>query len=169
MTRRSIADLPSEDEEQETIMQWAALIPIVRDFIYHSPNGGLRNKNVGAKMKRLGVRKGVSDLHIPYPVAPYLGLWIELKRADKNIKPTEEQDTWLSRMRSVGHAAFLCHGATEAIDKITKYMSGKLDNVVSHTGVLGSASWGGKEQLSDYTCVSSSRVGDKIKGKYKVL
>tara|TARA_R110002020_G_scaffold173859_5_gene364845 strand:+ start:262 stop:624 length:363 start_codon:yes stop_codon:yes gene_type:complete len=46
---------------------------------FHTPNGGLRNKIVAAKLKRQGVRPGVPDWLIIKQSGVYCGLAIELK------------------------------------------------------------------------------------------
>ena len=45
----------------------------------HVPNGGLRNKIVAAKLKRMGVKAGVPDVLIFNPAAENCGVAIELK------------------------------------------------------------------------------------------
>lgn len=58
----------SEDTEQEIVMQWARINsgkwPEL-SLLHHIPNGGARNAREAAKLKRMGVLAGVSDLHLP--------------------------------------------------------------------------------------------------------
>jgi len=51
----------------------------------------------------MGVKKGVSDLFLAYPVGQYSGFWLELKAPGK--KPNSAQMDWLKLMESVGYAA----------------------------------------------------------------
>lgn len=60
--------------------------------IYHIPNGGKRNAREGARFKQLGVRKGVADLFLPIPIAPFHGAYIEMKSNDG--RETEDQKTF---------------------------------------------------------------------------
>ena len=114
-----------EDAEQIALMQWAELATVagyrVTDYLFAIPNGGKRNIREAARLKRMGVKAGVSDLFLPIPCGPAHGLWIELK-AGKG-RPTEAQSAWLSRMALQGYATCVCHGAEEAIRAITAYLT----------------------------------------------
>ncbi len=127
-----------EDLHQEAIIKWAKfkLLPDlyhitsnskVIDFLYAIPNGGKRNKNEAARLKRQGVKAGVSDLHLALPMNGCHGLWLEMKRPiiTKQAKPkiSTEQQIWLDRMRSVGFEACVCYGWQEAKVVIEKYLS----------------------------------------------
>lgn len=54
------------------------------------PNGGRRNKAEAAKLKAMGVRKGIPDLFLPIPRQGYHGLYIETKKI-KNGKVSPDQ------------------------------------------------------------------------------
>ena len=86
----------SEDTEQEKIFAWAELMertyPCLK-LMYHVPNEGKRSEAAGARMKRMGLRRGVPDICLPIARGGYHGLYIELKFG-KN-KPTEEQRQFL--------------------------------------------------------------------------
>lgn len=72
----------SEDTEQIHVCNWAAWnenrYPELK-WLHHIPNGGSRNKAEAAKLKSMGVKSGVSDLHLPYAKGVYIGLYIEMK------------------------------------------------------------------------------------------
>lgn len=59
--------------------------PLV-DLIYHVPNGGSRGgsreaaQREGGRMRTLGVKRGVPDLHLPIPMQGYASLYIEMKK-----------------------------------------------------------------------------------------
>ena len=89
--------------------------------LYHTPNGGYRNQAEAVQLKRMGVKPGVPDLFLPYPVGDYSGLWLEMK-TDKG-KPTACQRDWIEYLRSVGYCAYICHGAGEAINAIEAYLA----------------------------------------------
>ena len=74
-----------------------------------------------AHLNRLGVKSGVPDLFLPYPVGDVHGLWIELK-ADKG-RVMGSQREWIEYLRSQGYAAYVCRGAEQAINCIQLYLS----------------------------------------------
>lgn len=112
--------------EQIAIIQWARYQAIPRDCLIAIPNGGSRHPVEAKNLKRQGVRPGVSDLFLAYPVPPYAGLWIELKRPAPHksvISPAQEE--WLQRMRQVGYAGHVAYGSVDAIQKIIHYLEGR--------------------------------------------
>lgn len=114
----------SEDTEQITVMQWAALqvntYPELK-WLHHCPNGGSRNKNEAVKLKQMGVKAGVSDLCLPYPKGIYCGLYIEMKYGN-NVQQ-DSQKEFLADMVEAGHFVATCYSADEAIEVIRKYVS----------------------------------------------
>ncbi len=114
----------TEADEQITVITWAAYMvgkyPML-ERLYHTPNGGYRNQAEAAQLKRMGVRPGVPDLFLPYPVGDYCGLWIEMKT--EKGKATACQRDWIEYLRSVGYCAYVCHGAGEAINTIEAYLA----------------------------------------------
>ena len=91
---------PTEEQEQAAVMEWAMLMakqfPDLED-LFHIGNGGLRSKSEAVRLKRIGVKPGVSDLFLPAPVGKYHGLWIEMKRR-KGGRLEPEQKDWIDRM-----------------------------------------------------------------------
>ena len=59
-----------EDTEQIRVMDWAAgaecRYPELR-WLHHIPNGGARRGSEAGRLKRMGVKRGISDIHLPYP------------------------------------------------------------------------------------------------------
>ena len=85
------------------------------------PNGGKRHISVAVKLKREGVKSGVSDLFIALPIKGYShGIWIELKAPDGVL--SANQKDFLELMQWAGFKAIVCYGAQEAIDAIIAYM-----------------------------------------------
>lgn len=72
----------SEDTEQIHVCNWAMWnenrYPELK-WLHHIPNGGSRNKAEAVKLKNMGVKSGVADLHLPYAKGVYIGLYIEMK------------------------------------------------------------------------------------------
>lgn len=111
-----------EAVEQEFVVKWASMQshPALK-WLFHIPNGGSRNIAEAAHLKRMGVKSGVPDLFLPYPVGDFHGLWIELK-ADKG-RVMGSQREWIEYLRSQGYAAYVCRGAEQAINCIQLYLS----------------------------------------------
>ena len=113
----------TEADEQIAVMIWAEYMkgkyPCL-ERLYHTPNGGYRNQAEAVQLKRMGVKPGVPDLFLPYPVGDYCGLWLEMKT--EKGKPTACQRDWIEYLRSVGFCAYVCHGAGEAINAIEAYL-----------------------------------------------
>ena len=114
-----------EHQHQVALVTWAGYAagadPRLR-LLYAIPNGGLRSKSEAARMKSSGTRAGIPDLHLPIPISPHAGLWIEMK-AGKNTT-TPEQDYWLESLAEYGHACAVCYGWESAKAAIESYLSG---------------------------------------------
>lgn len=115
-----------EDNEQILLFEWAALnqgkYPEL-EWMYHIPNGGKRNAREAARLKRMGVKPGVSDVHLPIPRGVYHGLWIEMKSENGKVSPA--QSRFLNAMRKHGYKAAVCYGWEEAVAIIEEYLNAK--------------------------------------------
>lgn len=112
-----------EDLEAQALWSWSNCIPILREHLFHIPNGGKRNKIEAGRMKAMGVRAGVSDYNLPVPRGTFYGLWIELKPT-KNYKSVviESQREWILKMRAQGYAACVCYGWSHAREVLLWYL-----------------------------------------------
>ena len=123
--RDELAWQPSEEQEQMTVIEWRDLMakqfPDLEDLI-HIPNGGWRSKPEAARFKRLGVRRGVSDLFLPAPRGKYHGLWVEMKRRQGG-KLSPDQKDWIDRMNRKGYLALRANGSEEACEIIYQYLT----------------------------------------------
>jgi hypothetical protein len=90
--------------------------------MYHCPNGGRRNKAEAAKLKAMGVRKGIPDLFLPIPRQGYHGLYIEMKRL-KNGKVSPDQQKEIARLKADGYAVEVANGSEEAKGKVLRYLA----------------------------------------------
>ena|SRR6185312_8341360 len=117
--------IPTEEQEHFALMDWLTYRPSIKSHFIHIPNGGSRHILEAKKLKRMGVKKGVSDFFLAQPAHPYAGLWIELKRKNKKIMPSKEQQEWIDLMNAAGYKAVICYGAQEAIDQINAYLTCK--------------------------------------------
>ena len=85
-------DSPNQSEEalQQKIVFWFHnTYPQYRGLLFHVPNGDIRSKRAGARLKRLGVIAGVSDLILLYKSYTFL---FELKTLKG--KQSKSQSKW---------------------------------------------------------------------------
>jgi len=105
-------------------MDFAQHHPVLREYLFHSPNGGSRNIIEARKLKRMGVKKGLSDLFLAYPSQGYHGFFIELKRKGLDLRSVSiYQSQWLEKVKKVGYKGSVAFGADEAINLLKKYLS----------------------------------------------
>ena len=114
-----------EEQEQIIVFSWIALheerYPQLK-MAYHCPNGGARDARTGAKLKRMGVKKGVPDILCHEISGHFRGFALEMK-SGKN-KLTKEQKEWLKRFVDLGYYTDTCYSAEEAICAIKEYLKG---------------------------------------------
>lgn len=119
--------IPTESAEQQLLFQWARMqsgkYPELT-LLYHIPNEGKRSHKTGARMKAEGLKTGVPDICLPVARGGHHGLYIELKRV-KNSRVTVTQMAWIEALTRQGYVAAVCRGADEAIELITRYLSGR--------------------------------------------
>jgi hypothetical protein len=111
--------LQEEYYESVAFWDWAQTQELTREHLFAIPNGGSRNIIEAARMKRQGVRKGVSDYFLPCPFnsdsGGYIpGLWIEMKKKKHGVTSPEQKE-WLNKMLKFGYVAEVAHGSEEAI------------------------------------------------------
>ncbi len=114
----------SESGEQEAVIDYCDLmhIPAV-----HIPNEGKRSISYGAKLKRMGMRRGFPDIFIARARGKYHGLVIEMKYDDG--KTTKDQKDWLRILSSEGYAVAVVYSADAAIGLIKQYEKLKTEDV----------------------------------------
>jgi len=115
-----------EDAEQAALFEWASYFPVL-DYMFAVPNGAhLAGNNIQrakqmARLKKQGLKPGVSDIFIPLPMPPYHGLFIELKRADGKGQLSGAQRAFGEYVEAQGYKFVVCEGAQAAIREITGY------------------------------------------------
>lgn len=114
----------TEGAQQEALFEWAAWqygkYPELR-LMYHIPNEGKRSLRTGARLKREGMKKGVSDICLPVARGKYHGLYIELKT--ETGKASKEQIDFLYAVSKQGYSAHVCYGLEHAQLVIKRYLS----------------------------------------------
>ena len=121
-----------EDAHQAALFTWAswneAKHPDLRKM-YAIPNGGLRNKATGAKLKSQGVRAGVLDINLDVARNGFHGLRIEMKRpgvpgtGQRPGRVSAEQASRAADLVSDGYKVAFCYGWEAARDVLIEYLS----------------------------------------------
>lgn len=93
---------------------------LVGDYLFAIPNGGRRDMREAVRLKKEGVKAGVSDLILPIQRKGLAGLWLELKAPGN--KPTAKQIEWMELMRLAGYAANWSDSWTSAAEIIRNYL-----------------------------------------------
>lgn len=121
--RRQRMEIEAE-EQAAFIERFGEHWPQHVDVLIHIPNGGSRaNAFEGWRLKRQGVKPGVSDLMLPVPSAGYHGLWIEFKAAPPNdAAVSAPQARWIKLMQQYGYWAQVCRGVDEAMATVKSYL-----------------------------------------------
>jgi hypothetical protein len=118
--------VPSEEWECDRLMEWAdrnmGRWPVLA-LLYHTANEGKRSPQAGARLKKMGLKPGVSDYFFPVARGGCHGLWIEMKRT-KGGHVTPAQADWIDNMLRQGYAACVCRGWEEASREIERYLRG---------------------------------------------
>ena len=94
-------------------------------LLFAIPNGGARDPITGAMLKAEGVKRGVPDLFLPAAVGPYHGLFLEMKTVSGRLSP--EQHQWQHGLIEQGYACVTAHSLEQAIDTLTRYLTGRLE------------------------------------------
>lgn len=118
--------VPTESEEQQALMQWAARRAGKHPelaLLFHIPNGGSRGRAEAGRFKAEGVKSGVPDLFLPAARGPWHGLFIELKRR-RSGRISVAQKIWLQELKKQGYAVAVCRGWEEAANVLARYMEG---------------------------------------------
>lgn len=95
----------------------------ILNFMFHTPNGGLRHKVTAKKFKEMGVRKGVPDLLLPFSSGIFKGLMIEFKYGKNGL--TLEQEEWIKKGKSEGWLVDVVKEVSVFDNMIRKFLSGK--------------------------------------------
>lgn len=105
------------------------------EWFHAIPNGGSRGdddksrKIRGAQLKAEGVRQGVADTFLPWPVGPWHGLYIEMKKPDQRPKTSkskggmsDEQIEFGEYAKKVGFGFMTCYSWEHAASVLRSYI-----------------------------------------------
>ena len=126
----------SEHNEQCNLIDWATRnecrYPELKN-IFAVPNGGLRNKRVGVKMKMEGLKAGVPDLFLACAKLPdYFGLFIEMKFGSNTT--SKQQKEWIRKLREKHYKCVVCYSWQDARDIILEYIEADLSLLYQDVG-----------------------------------
>lgn len=105
---------PSESVEAKIFVQWLRMKNL---FFIHVPNEGKRRIKTAMLLRAMGMTPGAHDFIIfnTVPCNGKKGVTIEMKRHEKNSKPTKNQLNWQKEMIRLGWESYITHGADAAI------------------------------------------------------
>lgn len=103
------------------------------ETLFAIPNGGTRNRVEAANMKMEGVKAGVTDLQLAYPMAIppqgftmryrlFCGLFLEMKRPEGSYGVSDKQVEFMAAMRRRGYATGVAHGWYAAVGLFLYYI-----------------------------------------------
>ena len=108
------------------------------EWFHAIPNGGSRGdddksrKIRGGQLKAEGVKQGVSDCFLPYPVGPWHGLYIEMKKPSQKPKKdtskggmSDNQIKFAEYAKSVDFGFMTCYSWKEAAEVLQAYIEWK--------------------------------------------
>jgi hypothetical protein len=122
MNPAQYAEKGTEHAHQTALFMWiATLIKTYPEatWIYAIPNGGERNPIVASRLKAEGVKKGVSDICVPFARRGYHGFYIEMKKPKG--KETPEQITFGKFLTTEGYLYTMCDSWEKGRDAIQWY------------------------------------------------
>jgi len=114
--------LQPEQIDHINLVNWFNFqFPELEGDFHHFANERKCSPTHGRILKRMGVKKGVADFFLAFPLNENSGFWIELKIG--NNKPTKEQTEFLARKAARGYAAVCVWGCEAAKEMILTYLS----------------------------------------------
>jgi len=119
---------PTEHQIQCAIVEWANNTNFgsekIGDYLIAIPNGGNRSITEAVRLKKEGVKSGVSDIFLAISVMKdyrvYGGLWIEVKTKKGKLSPA--QKNWMEKMNRNDYKADVVRSLDEGIQAIKNYL-----------------------------------------------
>lgn len=110
-----------EAKLQANCIRWFHLqYPLLNRLLFAVPNGEKRDVVTGAKLKRQGVIRGVSDLILLVPKKGFASLCIEMK-TQKGIQ-SEEQVKWQKEVEKYRNRYVICRSLEEFMNEVNTYL-----------------------------------------------
>lgn len=118
----------AETLEQIALIDWARFHPILKHLLFAIANGDLRDKFTAKTLKRMGVKAGIPDLFLAWPVVPWHGLFIEMKSKAKSAKLSEKQIEMMGHLQGAGYLCVCAKGFDMAKKLIEDYLKNDTSN-----------------------------------------
>lgn len=113
----------SEYAEQARFIAWCRSHDDQRlHLIYSHLNGIVTHYNAAVKAKRSGAIAGLPDLFLPVAIAPWHGLYIEMKRVTGGVV-SPEQESQMNLLRRQGYRCVVANGCEEAKRLVMNYIA----------------------------------------------
>tara|TARA_R110000868_G_scaffold161317_1_gene391509 strand:+ start:14251 stop:14634 length:384 start_codon:yes stop_codon:yes gene_type:complete len=113
--------LKAEEVDHINLVNWFHHnYPELADDLHHIANERKCSEQEGRKLKKMGVKRGVSDFFLAVPSNGKHGLWLELK-VGKN-KPSPEQIAFLERKSNNNYMAVCMWGFEACKEVIREYL-----------------------------------------------
>jgi len=113
-----------EEEEQMALIRWVDEVAVRSEpllgLLYHIPNGKYRTKAGAGRLKAMGVRAGMPDLHLPVARRGYHSLYIECKAPGRRVDA--EQRAMHALLTHQGHCVRTYQGWLAAATALCWYM-----------------------------------------------
>lgn len=130
------ADIWSKTGQLSEVIYPVPMLPAL-EWFHAIHNQGHGDKIRGAHAKAEGVRKGVADTFLPWPVIgqgfAYAGLYIEMKKTSERPKRSgiagglsEDQKKFGEYAQRVGYVWRCCYGWEHAVSTIRSYLEHRL-------------------------------------------
>lgn len=92
-----------------------------RFLLFAIPNGGLRSHSTALKLQREGLKPGVPDLFLAFPVAGKHGLFIEMKTPEGQL--SREQKECIAWLESHDYQTVVCKTLQQFKDAVNNYLN----------------------------------------------
>lgn len=110
-----------EQIEHINIVNWLNYqYPEFSDDFHHFANERQCSIQQGRLLKRMGVKKGVSDFFLALPLNGYAGMWLELKVGKGRLSPSQVK--FLKHKSDRGYFSIAVWGYEAAVDAIKTYI-----------------------------------------------
>lgn len=117
-----------EDDEQAALihhfaMQWPKVFP----YLFAIPNGGKREIREAVRLKKAGVKPGVPDLFLAFPIMDFHGMFVEMKSKKGSASP--DQKKFHKMLQDKNFHVVVCRSSTDAMYEFTRYLGGYAENL----------------------------------------
>ncbi len=110
-----------EADIQSSCLTWFRLqYPKLTKLLFHVPNGEKRDKITAAKLQRVGVIAGVSDLILLIPKKGFASLCIEMKTPKG--KQSDSQKEWQAMAELANNKYVICRSIEEFMNEVNAYL-----------------------------------------------